>query len=148
MFGLGSQVFQILFSTMPRANLGRRESYKFLYLMGRVQPTQAEKNQTRFVPLHISWASRQAGKSFEKISKLNPLKTDLPSGGYQITFCIEISLLPTTLAQQVLQGVKEIFLLALFSDNVISSQILTNFKQFYYSKVKLFFFRMITFIRN
>lgn len=43
MFGLGSQVFQILFSTMPRANLGWRESYKFLYLMGRVQPTQAEK---------------------------------------------------------------------------------------------------------
>lgn len=67
------------------------------------------KNKTRFVPLYISRPSRQAGKSFEKISKLNPLKTDLPSGGYQITFRIEISLLPTTLAQQVLQGIKYFF---------------------------------------
>lgn len=67
------------------------------------------KNKTRFVPFHISWPRRQAGKSFEKISKLNPLKTDLPSGGYQITFRIEISLLPSTLAQQVLQGAKKIF---------------------------------------
>lgn len=65
------------------------------------------KNKTRFVPLHIPWPSRQAGKSLEKISKLNPLKTDLPSGGYQITFRIAISLLPTPLAQQVLQGEKK-----------------------------------------
>lgn len=49
------------------------------------------ENKTRFVPPHISWPRGQAGKSFEKISKLNPLKTDLPSGEYQITFRIEIS---------------------------------------------------------
>lgn len=32
------------------------------------------------VPSGLPWPVRQAGKPFEKISQLNPLKTDLTSG--------------------------------------------------------------------
>lgn len=59
----------------------------FFYLLHKIKPTQAEALREDIMPPQFSWPSRQAGKSFE-ISKLNPLKIDLTSGGYQIIFPI------------------------------------------------------------